>query len=332
MKNIFLTTVCLLILFSGFSKNDNLIDYPIYPKADNEKSPLASFVKDKTSDEGYYSDKPWKLNGFELFIGGGIYMGSKKTANYYNGAPENNINLGLIFNNKYYREEIFQVLRREYPYIDTMKLEHDYNQKSGYNITMDIALGARYRFQNNWYIELSYSFRRLTSQNRFYFTFPGVPPGNKENPNYSRWESLVAKEDRHYIDFSVGYILHLHAIAKPFISIGALFTYIDIKSFDVFIEGHKFNLMAMAKNPNYIPGIQTMPNYRVWSGVGYGFTVTAGLKIAVHPTVSLDPVFQLSVASFGNNKNLPSFYTNLCFNYMAGVRIVLNDALFFKNK
>jgi len=142
---------------------------------------------------------------------------------------------------------------------------------------------------------------------------------------------VVAKEDRHYIDFSVGYIFQKHAIAKPFISVGALFTYINIKSFDAVIEGQKFDLMGVARYPNYIPNDPTMPSYKVWAGVGYGCTLTVGLKIAIHPTVSLDPVFQLSAASFGNNSNsLPEFNTNICFNYIVGVRIVINDALFFK--
>jgi hypothetical protein len=71
---------------------------------------------------------------------------------------------------------------------------------------MDIALGAKYRFHKNWYLELSYSFRRLTCQNHFIFDFPGGIPGNKEHPPQSNRENLLAKEDRHYIDLSLGYI------------------------------------------------------------------------------------------------------------------------------
>jgi hypothetical protein len=147
---------------------------------------------------------------------------------------------------------------------------------------------------------------------------------------------MLAKEDRHYIDFSVGYILQKHHIVKPFISIGGMFTYINIKSFNVFIESEKptFDLMAIAKNPYYTPGIPSSPGneYIVWKGPGYGCSLTVGLKLAVNRMISLDPVFQLSVASFGNSQNLPGFYTKMCFNYMAGIRLVMNDAVFTRNK
>jgi len=286
------------------------------------------------ADEPNWKDASWKQDGFDFYIGAGAYFAGKQTANYYNGAPNNEFKLDLIFNNKHYREEVYRILKRAYPYIDTMLLRINYNTDSRYNIAMDIALGGKYRFKNNWFVELSYSFRRLSCENRFDFTFPGVPPGNKENPNYSKWEFLLAKEDRHYIDFSVGYIFHAHHVVKPFISVGGLFSYINIKSFQIFIESDKptFDLMAIAKNPNYIPGAPTMPNYTVWKGPGYGCSLTVGLKLAVNSMVSLDPVFQLTAASFGNGGNLPGFNTKMCLNYFAGIRLVMNDALLSKNK
>jgi hypothetical protein len=281
-------------------------------------------------------DITWKQKGFEFYIGGGIYGAGKKTANYYNGAPENSINLSLLINNEIRWLAILERLKRSYPYIDNdVTIREEYNYTSSYDIAMDISVGAKYRVNKNLYIELSYSFKRLTCNNRFVFDFPGGVPGNKENPPYSGWQFLVAKEDRHYIDLSVGYILQKHEIVKPFVSLGALFNYIRIKSFQVILEGNEkeaIDLMGMARYPDW-DGIQPMPNYKDWAGPGYGFSFTIGLKIAFSRMVSLDPVFQLSVGSFGNSKtNLPNFDTSLCFNYMAGVRLVMNDAFFARNK
>jgi opacity protein-like surface antigen len=284
-------------------------------------------------------DIPWKRKGFEFYIGSGIYFGGKKTANYYNGAPENDISLKLLTNNEYYWMMILEMLKREYPYIlENVELQDNYNWNSSYNVAMDVSLGVRYRIQQNWFIELSYSFRRLTASNIFFFNFPGVPESNIENPyskHYSRPQNLVAKEDRHYIDFSIGYIFQKHEIVKPFISLGVLFNYIRIKSFHVILEGNEqqtIDLLAMARYPNWIPGVQEMPNYIDWAGPGFGFSLTAGLKIAINRAVSLDPVFQLSVGSFGNSDNLPGFNTSATANYMAGIRIVMNDALFTRNR
>ena len=318
MKNISLPLCCFLFLFFGI--------LVVSPAQRSEREP-ADFETPPPSK--------WELKGFEFFIGAGMYFGSKTTATYYNGAPENNINLDLLFNNKYYREDVLMLMKEAYPYIDTIKLRKDYNENTTYNVAMDISLFGKYRFNRNWYLELSYSFRRLTASSAFVFDFPGVPPSNIEKPyskNYSRNEILAAKEDRHYIDLSVGYIFQKHNIVKPFLSLGAQFTYIRIKEFLAVIEKKPFDLMGMARNPGYIPGSDPMPNYTDWAGPGYGFSFSAGLKIVCSPAVSLDPIFQLSVASFGHSANLPNFNKSLCFNYIVGVRLVVNDVLFLRNK
>jgi opacity protein-like surface antigen len=318
MKKIILFFCCFLLLFCGL---------PVHSSAQAQTF--------DNIDEEQMQLSRWARKGFELFIGAGIYFGSKQTANYYNGAPDNTINLRLLFDNKYHREDVLALMKEAYRYIDTIILHEAYNYDTRYNIAMDISLGARYRVHKNWYLELSYSFRRLASSSAFIFDFPGVPPGNSENPynkHYSRNEYLVAKEDRHYIDFSVGYIFQKPDVLKPFISIGALFSYTRIKDFQAIIENKPFDLMNIARYPGYIPGISEMPNYMDWAGAGYGFSLTAGFKIAVHSSVSIDPFYQMSVASFGNSANLPGFNTSLCFNHIAGVRLVINDAIFLKKQ
>jgi len=332
MKNINLTIFCFLVLFCCFLTT---VQAQKYPKTKNIKTEKVSKENDYYApydDENeYMRDISWKQKGFEFYIGGGIYLAGKKTANYYNGAPKNNINLNLLFNNKYYRENlILPLLKEAYPYIDTMLFREKYDTISKYSIAMDVSLGARYRFHKNWYLELSYSFRRISCENPFVFDFPGVVPGNKENPPYSNREYLIAKEDRHYIDFSAGYIFQNNPAVKPFFSLGVQFNYINIKSFLAVIEEKPFDLMHLAKYPDETPDVQPMPDYRVWAGPGYGFSLTAGLKIAVNPSISLDPIFQLSVGSFGNSENLPNFNTDFCFNYMVGVHIVMSDAFFYK--
>ncbi|MCL2167607.1 MAG: hypothetical protein FWH59_00600 [Lentimicrobiaceae bacterium] len=359
MKNLKLFLFCFLFLFCGFMMSATAqcrggscssgFKYkrngPQWSSA--KPSTGMSFYLDSTyvypeaySSYDYYDDdeKPvhsssWERKGFGFFIGSNAYFASKKTANYYNGAPENVINLNLVLKNEYYTRYLIDILKENYRYIDTAVLKEEYNRNSHYNVAMDVAVGISYRIHRNWYFELAYSFRRLTASNVFTFRFPGVPPGNNP-PDYSKNQHLGAKEDRHYIDLSLGYIFQMHEIVKPFLSVGAQFTYIRIKEFKLLIEdAPPIDLAQMARYPDYIPGVQDLPNYVDWAGPGYGFFLNFGLKIAFHPAVSIDPVFQLSVASFGNSKlYLPSFYTNLCFNYVAGVRLVLNDGLFVRNK
>ena len=323
MKNINLSIYCFLFLFCGFTMMAHAQKYH-----ESKKVSQKNYDDDPYEEEYRMQDITWKQKGFEIFFGAGIYFANKKTATYYNGVPGNDINLNLLWNNEYYREnQLIPLLKRVYTYVDNIVIEDNYTLDPQYNIAMDISLGAKYRFQKNWYLELSYSFRRLTSESRFNFIFPGVPEGNKENPPYSKNEGLVAKEDRHYIDFSIGYIFQQHPVAKPFISIGGQFTFVNLKSFLAIIEDQPFDLLALARYP-YYNGIDPVPNYRVWAGSGYGFSLTAGLKIAFNQSASIDPFFQFSVASFGNSANLPGFYTMPCFNYVVGIRLVMSDALF----
>jgi hypothetical protein len=68
--------------------------------------------------------------------------------------------------------------------------------------------------------------------------------------------------------------------------------------------------------------------YKRWGSPGYGFSLTAGLKIAINTSVSIDPVFQMSLCSFGHGKDFVNFNTKHCLNYMVGIRIVMCDAIF----
>jgi len=283
-------------------------------------------------DDEPRTDLVWQQKGFEFYIGSGVYFASKQTADYYTGYPDKDINLNLVFNNENYKQQIWEILENAYPYQKKYIIE-DNVMLPAYNIAVDIALGAKYRFHRDWYFDVSYSFRRLTADNVFHFEFPDVPQGNKDQPRISRDQHLVAKEDRHYIDLSLGYILQKHPIAKPFISVGAMFTYTNVKKFQMFIEGKDFDLLAIARNPNTTPGIPDMPDYRVWAGPGYGFSATVGLKIAFSKLVSLDPFAQISVASFGNNEvSLPGFNTSFCPNFSVGVRLVICDFAVIRNK
>jgi len=283
-------------------------------------------------DDEPRTDNVWQQKGFEFYIGSGAYFASKQTADYYTGYPDKDININLVLNNEYYKQQIWEILKNAYPFQNNYEY-YDRIMLPAYNIAVDIALGAKYRFHRDWYLDVSYSFRRLTADNVFCFRFPEIPEGNLDPPHLSRDQHLVAKEDRHYIDLSIGYILQKHPIAKPFISVGAMFTYTNIKKFQMFIEGKDFDLLAIARNPNTTPGVQDMPDYRVWAGPGYGFSATVGLKIAFSKLVSLDPFAQISVASFGNNKvSLPGFNTSFCPNFSVGVRLVICDFAVIRNK
>jgi len=98
----------------------------------------------------------WTTPGFDFHVGGGIYFADKSTANFYNGAPYNEANLGLLFNNQYRFDEISLLIKNNYPYVDSLWLG-DYPRNMQYKVGMNISLGVKYKFNKDWGLSLNYS-------------------------------------------------------------------------------------------------------------------------------------------------------------------------------
>ena len=118
----------------------------------------------------HFSDTTWCDRGFDFYIGGGMFIGNKFNANYYNGSNLNENNLYYIFSNQYWKDEMDQVINEYYHDLQmgSASLELDpgsdiYNWDNHYKLSMLIALGMRYKIRKGWGLSLSYSFSRLTS-------------------------------------------------------------------------------------------------------------------------------------------------------------------------
>ncbi len=280
-----------------------------------------------------YEDKmeameKWQLKGFEFYIAGGAYFANKNNANFYNGSPENTMNLGLIFNNEFVYDKVSELVIGNYAYVDTIALG-DLPQQMRFVPSMAVQLGFKYRFKKNWYFTMSYAFTRAVASGEFEISFPNVIPSNVYF-DYAM-ERLVAKEDRSTIDLSFGYIFHQNHIVKPFLELGAQFNYLKIKSYDAYIEGTQFDLLSEREDPTN-PGYQSTPYNYVWGGAGFGVSGAVGVKFTATPSVSIDPVFTFSMNSMGHRRLLTTYDTGFYFNYAAMVRIIISDAAFFKNQ
>jgi opacity protein-like surface antigen len=260
--------------------------------------------------------------GFDFFIGGGIFFGSKQNAAYYSGKPDNECPLSYIFNNKYWYDEINQKVKDNNHYVSDSVYLKDYPGNVSYKVSMSISLGAKYKFDKNWGLSLSYTFSRLTASAPFFLYF-NAPPNN-DRYNYVE-EKLVAKEDRSMIDLSVSCLFHPHKILKPFIEMGVQLNYVKVKSFNAYIEGTPFNLLDIYGGANYVPGVQLIENKPLYGGVGYGFVAAVGLKMAFNKYISLDPIFYLIASSI----HLPG-YTDMALNYGVQIRFVMSDVVFGK--
>lgn len=276
------------------------------------------------------SDSTWYSKGFDFNIAVGAYFGNKYNAAYYNGSAQNENNIYYLLNNKYWYDDIHQLIVNTYPYVsisDSIFLaegEKSLPQDMRYSAGMSISLGFRYKFTKNWGINLNYTFARIKATDVFTLDYNGPPSNTQVGRPFQ--EHLIGIERRSIFDLSVSYLFHPHQMLKPFVELGVQFNFLDVRKFFALFENTlELNMLDYYNGVSYVPGMQ-MQEYDVqFGGPGYGFSFVAGLKIVFNKYVSIDPVFYLSASSF----NLAG-YKNIALNYGGYLRIVMSDMVFSK--
>lgn len=288
---------------------------------------LVVFFLQPSFGQDFSEDRKNELNiadpGVDFIIAGGIYMGSPKTAGYYGGYPENELNLNYVFRNEYWKKEIIKLITDKNSFIsstDTTIGIRDYPAKVHYQPAMSVCIGASYRFDEHWCINIYYSFARLVVKSLFNVKYDNRVPGNLDRPEFLSY-LLYGKENRSFFDLTGSYTFQFNKIFKPFIEFGAQFNFVKVKSFDAVIENREFTLLDMYGGASYVPGMtQYKPNY---GGPGFGVTGVIGAKLAFSKSVSVDPCFYVSFGKIGLNG-----YKDFHLNWGAYIRLVLSDSMF----
>ena len=290
----------------------------------------------------HYSDTTWHDEGFDVYIGAGMFIGNKYNANYYNGSNLNECGLDyVLYNNTYWYREIQQEVSRLYPYISNEAeltfqpdpaSNSDFNWNLHYKLNVMVALGARYKIRDGWGISLSYSFSRLTTSASMLLTTPSPSGNQRERPVVE----FHGKEDRSMFDLSMSYIFNkVHPVVKPFVELGVQFNYAKVKLLDAIIGEKHYNMMDPYMGESYYPGMQGYDV--VYGGSGFGFSGSAGLKFVVAKGVSIDPTFYFALQRLAiyQTKNGPEQYqtgNKFTPNYGVLLRVVMNDFFFSRNK
>ena len=277
--------------------------------------------------QNFSADRKNELNiadpGVDFIVAGGIYMGSPKTALYYSGYPENELNLNYIFGNEYRKKEIIKLITDKNSFVsstDTTIGIRDYPEKVHYQPAMSVCLGASYRFDEHWRINIYYTFARLVVKSVFHVKYDNRVPGNIDRPEFLDY-LLMGKENRSFFDLTGSYTFQFNKIFKPFIEVGAQFNYVKVKSLDAVIEDREFSLFDRYGGASYVPG---MEEYKVtYGGAGFGVTGVIGAKLAFSKSVSVDPCFYVSFGKIGLTD-----YKDFHLNWGAYIRLVLSDAMF----
>jgi hypothetical protein len=280
-----------------------------------------------SEDKETGKDDNIKDKGFDIIFAGGCYFGSKYNAQYYSGDYANENNLDFLFGNKYRYDEINRMIIDHYPYISD---SIHYGGPLGnikYRVAVMIQLGVRYKFTKNWSVQLVYSFARLKANGQFRLLYEAVP-GNYHTGMLDN-QYILGKEDRSLFDLSACYLFSTKSIVKPFIEAGIQFNFVRVKSMEaVFYDSNKNKLKSYSfinDLQNYVPGVQSDGRIVKYGGPGFGFSATAGIKIAFNKYISIDPCFYFNAGKFGLEG-----YKDFSYNFGVLVRIVMNDSMFSK--
>ena len=290
---------------------------------------LSSFIFPQiVYGQKFSEDKKNELNiaepGVDFVVAGGIYMGGKKPAGYYGGYPDNELNLNYVFGNEYWKKEIIKLITDNNSFIsstDTTIGLRDYPENVRYQPAMSVCIGASYRFDEHWRINIYYTFARLTAKSVFTVNYDNRVPGN-DRPQFLSY-LLQGKENRSFFDLTGSYTFQFNKIVKPFLEFGAQFNFVKVKSLDAVIEDRKFTLLDRYGGASYVPGMtEYKPNY---GGSGFAVTGVVGVKFAFSKSVSVDPCLYVSFGKVGLTD-----YRDFHINYGAFIRLVVSDSMFQK--
>lgn len=137
------------------------------------------------------------------------------------------------------------------------------------------------------------------------------------------------------IDLSASYLFSgVHRMVKPFVELGAQFNYVKVKQFEAVLLDEKnvpqytLSLLDPYGGAGYVPGVDMQTYDVIYGGPGFGFSFSAGLKIAIKNSVSIDPTFY---GTLGRLYLKPYGQSVFSFSYGVMVRVVMND-FFFKKR
>ncbi len=253
---------------------------------------MFGFVQAQITSE----DQDDEYSGMEAGLNVGVYFANRITANFYNGAGnEDEMNSAdKIIYNEYYREDINEVLEQNgYRYL---LVEDEYHAEYPTNMTylpsIYAGLTGRYWLNRTFAISASMNYSRLTTTDNFviYNDNNAMPPSNKEDQYIIG--TIAGQEDRINIDLGIINSFALSDRVNFIMEYGlninntlVIFNKIDIYGLVLDIK---------YKGPyDYIPG-GNMPQYEFrQGGIGYGAYFTPGLQFNFKENISVDLVSQM---------------------------------------
>jgi len=249
-------------------------------------------------------------SGLEYGVLAGIYISGGQTAGFYSGKPENENNVNFIFSNKYWRDEIWQLLGAN----DTFFVR-EYPQNMRYTPAFSFGMFAKYDLNCHTGIYLQFSYAKLRAKDMV--TIEVDPKDYLTEPDI-RLCPILGTEERNMVDLGFNHAFGNNKIARFTIGGGINMNNSLVKEHVIRIGDKPFNLVNVYGNNQYIPG-GTQQSYEIrQGGIGFGIFGTIGARLEFSPLIAIEPgvtVYYKQIKIDPGNGFTPhfNFYVRLCF-------------------
>ena len=256
-------------------------------------------------------------SGWEFSGNFGVYWGNKYQAGFYNGQHSNVNNIDYVLNNKYWGDEIKNLLMTSVNRDSFMLSSLPSNMK--YSSTMYVGFGARYNFNPKWAFNLEFDFAKLTAKD--FFTLEVFPAIDNQSHSYIQYP-IWGTETRTNIQVGAIRTFNQGKKIQPFFEVGAIFTNTLVKESKISIEDHEYNLVNIYSG-NYVPNTNLQEYQIRQGGLSFGGYANGGAKLVFNKFVSLE----LLASLYYNQINL-EYYSAFKFHAATMFRLVLSPAFF----
>ncbi len=242
------------------------------------------------------------VKGLDLGLNFGFYMPNNYNAGFYDGSNNNENKISYVLSNKYWRDEINNLL----VVTDTFIIA-EMPTEMKYTPTYTMGIYFRKTFENYLGFSASFNYSKLTASDVLVLE---VDPNQiLTEPDY-RYINIWGIEDRLNMDFNFSKYFPLkNKMFVPFVEAGININSTKVKENKMKVVSTDYSLVNIYLNQSYIPGVQTNEYIVNQGGIGLGINFGGGVKMIFNDKISIDPgltIYQSRINLDGYKEFKPS--------------------------
>ncbi|MCK9613358.1 MAG: hypothetical protein PHR81_04025 [Bacteroidales bacterium] len=232
-----------------------------------------ALAQENNEEDIKHQNRAWS---FGINVGAGF--ANKYHANFYSGEEGNQNEISYIFSNKYYRDEIYQVLNDSFE-IYSMPIMR-------YKPTFCVGMYIKKNFTTNFGAFIQFNFSRFTSEGFLTLKLGATPP-SQAYPNTKDYP-IWGKEDRINIDIGASGEIPFAEKIYGFLEVGFNLNNTKVRENKIAIETLEYSIVNVYGDQPYIPNTQLQEYPVRQGGIGLGAFLSPGIKFRFNENIAID--------------------------------------------